>query len=168
MVERYVMSIDQGTTSTRCILFDHQGRLVSVAQREHQQHFPRPGWVEHDAVEIWHTLRRVVPQALSDAEVGPDEVAAIGIANQRETTVLWDRRTGTPLGRAIVWQDTRTAPLVEDLRSRPGDDFFLRRCGLSPSTYFSAPGSAGCSTTSTGCGSVPRTARCCSARWRAG
>ncbi|GFE14598.1 glycerol kinase [Streptomyces glebosus] len=139
MVERYVMSIDQGTTSTRCILFDHQGRLVSVAQREHQQHFPRPGWVEHDAVEIWHTLRRVVPQALSDAEVGPDEVAAIGIANQRETTVLWDRRTGTPLGRAIVWQDTRTAPLVEDLRSRPGDDFFLRRCGLSPSTYFSAP-----------------------------
>ncbi|TJZ45311.1 glycerol kinase GlpK [Streptomyces piniterrae] len=139
MVERYVMSIDQGTTSTRCILFDHQGRLVSVAQREHQQHFPRPGWVEHDAVEIWHTLQRVVPQALSDADIGPDEVAAVGIANQRETTVLWDRRTGTPLGRAIVWQDTRTAPLVEDLRRRPGDEFFLRRCCLPPSTYFSAP-----------------------------
>ncbi|MFI1155772.1 glycerol kinase GlpK [Streptomyces sioyaensis] len=139
MVERYVMSIDQGTTSTRCILFDHQGRLVSVAQREHQQHFPRPGWVEHDAVEIWHTLQRVVPHALSDADVRPEEVAAIGIANQRETTVLWDRRTGTPLGRAIVWQDTRTAPLVEELSSRPGEEFFLRRCGLPPSTYFSAP-----------------------------
>lgn len=168
MVERYVMSIDQGTTSTRCILFDHQGRLVSVAQREHQQHFPRPGWVEHDAVEIWHTLRRVVPQALSDAEVTPDEVAAIGIANQRETTVLWDRRTGTPLGRAIVWQDTRTAPLVEDLRSRPGTTS-SSGAAASPLPRTSPPhGSAGCSTTATGCGSAPRTARCCSARWRAG
>ncbi|MFF3148789.1 FGGY family carbohydrate kinase, partial [Streptomyces sp. NPDC057927] len=92
MVERYVMSIDQGTNSTRCILFDHHGRLVSVVQREHQQHFPKPGWVEHDAVEIWRNLRRIMPEALSDASVGAGEVAAIGIANQRETTVLWDRR----------------------------------------------------------------------------
>ncbi|MFF3457485.1 glycerol kinase GlpK [Streptomyces sp. NPDC002730] len=139
MVERYVMSIDQGTTSTRCILFDHRGRLVSVAQREHEQYFPRPGWVEHDAVEIWRNLRRVVPEALSGVGAAGGEVAALGIANQRETTVLWDRRTGTPLGRAIVWQDTRTAPLVEDLRNHPGDDFFLDRCCLPPSTYFSAP-----------------------------
>ncbi|WP_431961118.1 glycerol kinase GlpK [Actinacidiphila sp. bgisy160] len=139
MVERYVMSIDQGTTSTRCILFDHRGRLVSVAQREHQQHFPKPGWVEHDALEIWRNLERIVPQALSSAEIAADEVAAIGIANQRETTVLWDRSTGVPLGRAIVWQDTRTAPLVERLRKDPGDDFFLDRCCLPPSTYFSAP-----------------------------
>ncbi|MGP4002527.1 glycerol kinase GlpK [Streptomyces sp. 8N706] len=139
MVERYVMSIDQGTNSTRCILFDHGGRLVSVAQREHQQHFPRPGWVEHDAVEIWRNLQRVVPQALSGAGVGADEVAAVGIANQRETTVLWDRRTGTPLGRAIVWQDTRTSPFVEDLRSGTGDEFFLERCCLPLATYFSAP-----------------------------
>ncbi|MFG2948084.1 glycerol kinase GlpK [Streptomyces adustus] len=138
MVERYVMSIDQGTNSTRCILFDHHGRLVSVAQREHRQHFPRPGWVEHDVVEIWRNLLRVVPEALAAGEVGPDEVAAIGIANQRETTVLWERRTGAPLGRAIVWQDTRTASLVEELRIRPGDGFFLERCGLPPSTYFSA------------------------------
>ncbi|MEU5540130.1 glycerol kinase GlpK [Streptomyces sp. NPDC020362] len=138
MVERYVMSIDQGTNSTRCILFDHGGRLVSVAQREHQQHFPRPGWVEHDAVEIWQNLRRVIPEALSGANLAAEQVAAAGVANQRETTVLWDRRTGTPLGRAIVWQDTRTAPLVEDLRHRPGEDFFLERCGLPPSTYFSA------------------------------
>ncbi|MFI2347957.1 glycerol kinase GlpK [Streptomyces sp. NPDC019443] len=139
MVERYVMSIDQGTTSTRCILFDHRGRLVSVAQREHQQYFPRPGWVEHDALEIWRNLRRVVPEALSGVGAAGGEVSALGIANQRETTVLWDRRTGTPLGRAIVWQDTRTAPLVEDLRNHPGDDFFLDRCCLPPSTYFSAP-----------------------------
>ncbi|UFR06533.1 glycerol kinase GlpK [Streptomyces sp. Go40/10] len=138
MVERYVMSIDQGTNSTRCILFDHRGRLVSVAQKEHQQHFPRPGWVEHDAVEIWQNLRRVVPEALSDAGAGQEQVAAIGLANQRETTVLWDRRTGAPVGRAIVWQDTRTAPLVEELRVRPGEAFFLDRCALPPSTYFSA------------------------------
>ena len=102
MVERYVMSIDQGTTSTRCILFDHGGRLVSVAQREHQQFFPQPGWVEHDAVEIWRNLQRVVPEALANAQVTPDQIAAVGIANQRETTVLWDPRTGVPLGRAIV------------------------------------------------------------------
>ncbi|MEU0054491.1 glycerol kinase GlpK [Streptomyces sp. NPDC006309] len=138
MAERYVMSIDQGTNSTRCILFDHRGRLVSVAQREHQQHFPRPGWVEHDAVEIWQNLRRVVPEALSDAGVEAGQVAALGVANQRETTVLWDRRTGAPLCRAIVWQDTRTGPLVEDLRKHPGEAFFLDRCGVPPSTYFSA------------------------------
>ncbi|MFI8192382.1 glycerol kinase GlpK [Streptomyces sp. NPDC085946] len=138
MTERYVMSIDQGTNSTRCILFDHQGRLVSVAQREHQQHFPKPGWVEHDAVEIWRNLRRIVPEALSAVGVGAEQVAAVGLANQRETTVLWDRRTGAPLGRAIVWQDTRTAPMVEELRRDPGDAFFLARCSLPPSTYFSA------------------------------
>ncbi|MGW5283073.1 glycerol kinase GlpK [Streptomyces collinus] len=138
MAERHVMSIDQGTNSTRCILFDHRGRLVSVAQREHQQHFPRPGWVEHDAVEIWQNLRRVVPESLAAAGIAPEQVAAIGLANQRETTVLWDRRTGVPLGRAIVWQDIRTAPLVAELARRPGEDFFLDRCGLPPSTYFSA------------------------------
>jgi glycerol kinase len=139
MVERYVMSIDQGTLSTRCILFDHQGRLVSVAQREHEQYFTRPGWVEHDATEIWANVRRVVPRALDNAGVGAGQIAAIGIANQRETTVVWDRRTGVPVGKAITWQDTRTSALVERLRSSTGDDFFLDRCGLSPTTYFSAP-----------------------------
>ncbi|MGW0996923.1 glycerol kinase GlpK [Streptomyces sp. NPDC002523] len=138
MVERYVMSIDQGTNSTRCILFDHRGRLVTVAQREHQQHFPKPGWVEHDAVEIWNNIQRVVPEALSAGGIGADQVAAIGLANQRETTVLWDRHTGAPVGRAIVWQDTRTASLVEDLGRSPGAEFFVDRCGLAPSTYFSA------------------------------
>ena len=139
MVERYVISIDQGTMSTRCILFDHRGRLVSVAQKEHRQHFPKPGWVEHDAIEIWSNLQRVVPRALDNGGVSPDQVAAIGIANQRETTVLWDRRTGVPVGHAIVWQDTRTNALVEELRRETGDDFFIEHCGLSPTTYFSAP-----------------------------
>jgi glycerol kinase len=138
MAERYVMSIDQGTNSTRCILFDHRGRLVSVAQKEHRQHFPRPGWVEHDAMEIWHNLRQILPEALSDTGAGREQVIAVGLANQRETTVLWDRRTGAPVGRAIVWQDTRTASLVDELMQRPGEAFFLERCALPPSTYFSA------------------------------
>ncbi|MBI0294785.1 glycerol kinase GlpK [Streptomyces sp. PRKS01-29] len=140
MVERYVMSIDQGTMSTRCILFDHQGRLVSVGQREHEQYFAKPGWAEHDPTEIWSHLRRaVVPRALEGAGIRPEQIAAIGIANQRETTVVWDRRTGVPVGHAITWQDTRTSGYVEELRRTTGDDFFLERCGLSPTTYFSAP-----------------------------
>ncbi|OXM72527.1 MULTISPECIES: glycerol kinase GlpK [Amycolatopsis] len=133
------MAVDQGTTSTRCILFDARGRLVSVAQREHQQHFPRPGWVEHDATEIWRNLARIVPQALADAGIGAEQVAALGIANQRETTVLWDRHTGVPVGRAIVWQDTRTDGMVEALAREPGADRVRRLCGLPLATYFSAP-----------------------------
>ncbi|MGY6652200.1 glycerol kinase GlpK [Amycolatopsis sp. TRM77291] len=139
MVQRYVMSIDQGTTSTRCILFDARGRLVSVAQREHQQHFPRPGWVEHDATEIWRNVGRIVPQALADAGVEPAQVVGLGIANQRETTVLWDRHTGNPVGRAIVWQDTRTDAMLEQLAREPGADRVRRLCGLPLATYFSAP-----------------------------
>ncbi|WP_340685578.1 glycerol kinase GlpK [Amycolatopsis coloradensis] len=139
MVQRYVMSIDQGTTSTRCILFDARGRLVSVAQREHQQHFPRPGWVEHDATEIWRNVGRIVPQALADAGVEPAQVVGLGIANQRETTVLWDRHTGNPVGRAIVWQDTRTDSMLEQLAREPGADRVRRLCGLPLATYFSAP-----------------------------
>jgi glycerol kinase len=139
MVERYVMSVDQGTTSTRCILFDHGGRLVSVTQREHKQHFPRPGWVEHDAMEIWRNLERIAPEALTHAGVTPDQVAALGIANQRETTVLWDRHTGRPIGRAVVWQDTRTDALVDELAARPDADMIRERCGLPLATYFSAP-----------------------------
>ncbi|MBB6349620.1 glycerol kinase GlpK [Nonomuraea muscovyensis] len=139
MVMRYVMSIDQGTTSTRCIIFDQQGRLVSVTQREHRQHFPRPGWVEHDAMEIWRNLERIAPEALRQAGVGLEEIAAIGIANQRETTLLWDRRTGLPLRRAIVWQDTRTNALVDELAARPEASMVQKRCGLPLATYFSAP-----------------------------
>ncbi|GAA4609876.1 glycerol kinase GlpK [Actinoallomurus liliacearum] len=139
MVERYVMSVDQGTTSTRCILFDHGGRLVSVTQREHKQHFPRPGWVEHDAMEIWRNLERIAPEALVQAGVTSDQVAALGIANQRETSVLWDRHTGRPVGRAVVWQDTRTDALVGELNARPEADMIRERCGLPLANYFSAP-----------------------------
>ncbi|RVX40976.1 glycerol kinase [Nonomuraea polychroma] len=139
MATRYVMSIDQGTTSTRCIIFDRQGRLVSVTQREHRQHFPRPGWVEHDAVEIWRNLERIAPEALQQAGIGLEQITAIGIANQRETTLLWDRRTGVPLRRAIVWQDTRTNALVDELAARPESSMVQERCGLPLATYFSAP-----------------------------
>ncbi|GAB3897553.1 glycerol kinase GlpK [Microbispora bryophytorum] len=139
MTQRYVMSIDQGTTSTRCILFDQRGRLVSVTQREHKQHFPRPGWVEHDAVEIWRNLERIGPEALAQAGIGPGEVAAVGIANQRETAVLWDRRTGVPVAPAVVWQDTRTDTLVDELSRRPDAHVVRDRCGLPLATYFSAP-----------------------------
>jgi len=139
VVERYVMSIDQGTTSTRCILFDHRGRLVAVAQREHRQHFPKPGWVEHDPVEIWRNLERIAPEALAQAGATPDQVAAVGIANQRETTVLWDRLTGAPIGRAVVWQDTRTDALVEELSRAPDAALVTERSGLPLATYFSAP-----------------------------
>jgi glycerol kinase len=139
MVERYVMSVDQGTTSTRCILFDHAGRLVSVTQREHKQHFPKPGWVEHDAMEIWRNLERIAPEAVAQAGATPDQVAALGIANQRETTVLWDRHTGRPIGHAVVWQDTRTDRLVDELAAHPRAEIVLERCGLPLATYFSAP-----------------------------
>jgi glycerol kinase len=139
MTERYVMSVDQGTTSTRCILFDRHGRLVSVSQLEHRQYFPRPGWVEHDPVEIWRNLERVAPEALAQAGVRADQVVALGIANQRETTVLWDRRTGEPVGRAIVWQDTRTSDLVDKLAREPRAAIVPERCGLPLATYFSAP-----------------------------
>ncbi|KAB2344444.1 glycerol kinase GlpK [Actinomadura rudentiformis] len=139
MTERYVMAVDQGTTSTRCILFDHSGRLVSVTQREHKQHFPRPGWVEHDAMEIWRNVERIAPEAIAQAGATPDQVAAIGIANQRETTLLWDRHTGEPIGRAIVWQDTRTDALVEEMAAEPFAEEVHRRCGIPVATYFSAP-----------------------------
>ena len=138
-MERYVAAVDQGTTSTRCILFDQGGRLVSVAQAEHAQHYPRPGWVEHDAVEIWRNLTRIVPEAVEQAGVAPEQVVAIGIANQRETTLVWERDTGRPVGRAVVWQDTRTGDLVEELAGTHGSDRFRDRCGLPLAPYFAGP-----------------------------
>ncbi len=138
-MHRYVAAIDQGTTSTRCILFDQGGRLVAVAQEEHAQHYPKPGWVEHDAEEIWRNVGHVVAGALAQADIAPSQVAALGIANQRETTVLWDRVTGRPIGRAIVWQDTRTADLVRELAGDEGPDRFRDRCGLPLAPYFAGP-----------------------------
>jgi glycerol kinase len=139
MTERFVMAVDQGTTSTRCILFDHHGRLVAVTQREHKQLFARPGWVEHDAAEIWRNFEQIAPEAVAQAGLAPEQIAALGIANQRETTVLWDRHTGDPIGPALVWQDTRTDTLVDELSRRPDAGMVQERSGLPLATYFSAP-----------------------------
>jgi glycerol kinase len=136
---QFVMSIDQGTTSTRTILFDHAGQLVSVAQLEHHQYFPKPGWVEHDAAEIWRNLQRIILQVLNDVGATAADLAAVGIANQRETIVVWDRATGVPVRRAIVWQDTRTDHLVEALARLPLADEMVARSGLPLASYFSAP-----------------------------
>ncbi|MFW0790999.1 glycerol kinase GlpK [Gordonia sp. CPCC 205333] len=131
-------AIDQGTTSTRAMIFDHDGRVVSSEQIEHQQIFPRPGWVEHDAAEIWVNTRRVAASALASADLKGADLAACGITNQRETTLIWDRNTGKPVHNAIVWQDTRTAELCE--RFAAGDvDRYRQRTGLPLSTYFSGP-----------------------------
>jgi len=135
----YVASIDQGTTSTRMILFDRDGRIVAVEQREHAQIHPQAGWVEHDAAEIWRRTREAIGGALAAAAVEAGEVAAIGIANQRETTVLWDRASGEPVHNAIVWQDTRTAALVGELAGEDGPDRLREAVGLPLSTYFSGP-----------------------------
>ncbi|WP_017585017.1 glycerol kinase GlpK [Nocardiopsis ganjiahuensis] len=139
MSQQYVAAIDQGTTSSRCILFDRDGRIVSVDQREHRQIFPKPGWVEHDAQEIWTNVEAVVQESLQKSDITPDQIAAIGITNQRETTLLWDKETGKPVYNAIVWQDTRTDDIVRELGAEEGQDRFRARCGLPLATYFSGP-----------------------------
>ncbi|HYN97762.1 MAG TPA: glycerol kinase GlpK [Pilimelia sp.] len=139
MRHRYIAAIDQGTTSSRCIVFDAEGSIVALDQREHQQIFPRPGWVEHDAAEIWHNVQAVTRGALDRAGLSPSDLAAIGITNQRETTLLWDAATGEPVGNAIVWQDTRTDRLIAQLGGEYGQDRFRERSGLPLATYFAGP-----------------------------
>lgn len=134
-----IAAIDQGTTSTRCLLFDRDLQVVALAQSEHAQLCPRPGWVEHDPEEIAQKTELVVQQALQAAHLTASDVAAIGIANQRETTVVWDRHTGQPVAPAIVWQDTRTAALCAELAREGGRDRFRDRVGLPLATYFSGP-----------------------------
>ncbi|MCA2222130.1 glycerol kinase GlpK [Nonomuraea aurantiaca] len=133
----YVAAIDQGTTSSRCMVFDQDGRIVSVAQREHRQIFPRPGWVEHDAAEIWDAVQGVVAEAVTGSGIDFGQLVALGITNQRETTVLWDRHTGRPVANAIVWQDTRTDALVRSLAGH--EQLFRERAGLPLATYFAGP-----------------------------
>ncbi|MFI9253158.1 glycerol kinase GlpK [Streptomyces sp. NPDC053069] len=140
--EKYVAAIDQGTTSSRCIVFDHGGAIVAVDQREHRQIFPKPGWVEHDATEIWSKVQAVVAGALAKAGLRADQLRALGITNQRETTVLWDRATGKPVHNAIVWQDTRTAALCSELGGADGQDRFREPTGLPLASYFSGPKAA--------------------------
>ena len=139
MADKYVLAIDQGTTSSRAIVFDHSGQIVATGQKEHEQIFPRAGWVEHNPVEVWNNVRAVVAEALSSASVNHQEIAAVGITNQRETTVVWDKKTGEPVYNAIVWQDTRTAKIVEDLGGDEGQDKYKARVGLPLATYFCGP-----------------------------
>ena len=136
---RYILALDQGTTSTRCIVFDHAGAIVGADQREHEQIFPRPGWVEHDPAEIWRRTQEVIAGALAAAGATPADVAALGITNQRETTVLWDKRTGAAIHNALVWQDTRTAGIVRELAADGGQDRFRATVGLPLATYFAGP-----------------------------
>ena len=133
----YVGAIDQGTTSTRFIVFDRSGRIVSVAQKEHEQIYPKPGWVEHDAEEIWRRTEEVIGEAMAAAGLSRTDLAAIGITNQRETTVVWNRKTGKPVHNAIVWQDTRVAPTVAEYAAHGGQDRYRARTGLPLATYFS-------------------------------
>jgi len=136
---KYIAAIDQGTTSTRCILFDKNGRVVSTAQKEHRQIFPQPGWVEHDPLEIWQNTQEVIKKALVLAEVKKGDIAAIGITNQRETTLVWNKETGQPFYNAIVWQDTRTKTICDRLSENDGLDRFREKVGLPLTTYFSGP-----------------------------
>lgn len=134
----YVLSLDQGTTSSRAIIFDVDGHILDSSQREHQQIFPEAGWVEHDPMEIWLNAREVMGEALSRAQITRHDIAAIGITNQRETTIVWNRKTGKPVYNALVWQDTRTQDIVDRLEAKKGSAFFRAKCGLPLATYFSA------------------------------
>src|ERR671914_831196 len=135
----YAAALDQGTTSTRCMVFDHGGQVVSVAQKEHEQIYPKPGWVEHDAKEIWARTGEVIEEAMQSAGAGAGDIAGVGITNQRETSLVWDRTTGEPVHNAIVWQDTRTDRLVDEFSRDGGQARFQEKVGLPLATYFSGP-----------------------------
>ncbi len=136
---KYIAAIDQGTTSTRFVVFDHTGRVVTFDQKEHRQIYPQPGWVEHDPLEIRQSTRDVIRGALALGNIAPRDIAAVGVTNQRETTVVWDKATGNPIHNAIVWQDTRTADICNQLAKEGGQDRFRERTGLPLATYFSGP-----------------------------
>jgi glycerol kinase len=139
MMAKYVAAIDQGTTSTRFMVFDHAGEVVAVDQKEHKQIYPQPGWVEHDALEVWDRTQEVIRGALKKADLSAGDLAAVGITNQRETTVVWERASGKPVQNAIVWQDTRTDGICNRHASRGGQDRFRGKTGLPLATYFSGP-----------------------------
>ena len=136
-MQQYIMSLDQGTTSSRCIIFDRQGNIRSSAQKEFRQIFPRPGWVEHDAVEIWRTTLEVAKNAMKKLGAETADIAAIGITNQRETTVLWDKETGEPVCNAIVWQCRRTSHIIDRLVAEGHSEMIRSKTGLVPDAYFS-------------------------------
>ena len=137
MTKKYVLALDQGTTSSRAILFDGEANIVSVAQKEFTQIFPKPGWVEHNAEEIWSTQIGVVGEAVAKAGIDPSEIAAVGITNQRETTVVWDKNTGKPVYNAIVWQSRQTMDICNDLKAKGLEEMFRHKTGLVVDAYFS-------------------------------
>ncbi len=139
MAKKYVGAVDQGTTSTRFMIFDHSGQVVGIHQLEHEQIYPKPGWVEHNPMEIWERTQQVIKGALEKANIDPSELAAIGVTNQRETTIVWDKNTGKPYYNAIVWQDTRTKEICDELAKDGGQDRFRAKVGLPLATYFSGP-----------------------------
>ncbi|PLR96770.1 glycerol kinase GlpK [Bacillus sp. T33-2] len=136
-MEKYILSLDQGTTSSRAILFNKKGEIVHVAQKEFTQHFPKPGWVEHNANEIWGSILAVIAGVLSESEVKPEQIAGIGITNQRETTVVWDKETGHPIYNAIVWQSRQTSGICDELKEKGHNDLFREKTGLLIDAYFS-------------------------------
>ncbi len=136
---KYSVAIDQGTTSTRFMIFDHSGQVVGIDQKEHEQIYPKPGWVEHNPMEIWKRVEEVVKGGLDKSHVDPKEITAVGITNQRETTVVWEKATGKPVYNAIVWQDTRTDQIINEFGKQGGQDRFRDKVGLPLATYFSGP-----------------------------
>jgi glycerol kinase len=136
---KYAAAVDQGTTSTRFMIFDHKGQVIGLDQKEHEQIYPKPGWVEHDPMEIWTRTQEVISGGLKKHNVDPKDIAAVGVTNQRETTVVWEKATGKPVYNAIVWQDTRTADICNDLAKNGGQDRFRAKVGLPLATYFSGP-----------------------------
>ena len=136
---KYVGAVDQGTTSTRFMIFDHAGKVIAVDQKEHEQIYPKPGWVEHNPMEIWERTKDVIAGALAKANLTAEDLAAVGVTNQRETTVVWDKATGEPVYNAIVWQDTRTDTICNKLAKDGGQNRFRRKVGLPLATYFSGP-----------------------------
>src|SRR5258706_2381175 len=137
-MESYILSLDQGTTSSRSILFDHQGNIANVSQREFRQIYPQPGWVEHDAEEIWTTQAGTIAEVIAKAGITLKQIAGIGITNQRETTVVWDRTNGKPIYNAIVWQDRRTSHYCDELKIAGKADLIRAKTGLIIDSYFSA------------------------------
>lgn len=161
---QHVLAIDQGTTSTRAIVFDAAGAIVSTAQREHEQILPRAGWVEHDPVEIWTGTEWVIAASLARAGVPASDIAAVGVTNQRETAIVWDRRTGRPINNALVWQDTRTQSRIDELARDGGPQRFAEITGLPLATYFSASKIAWILDHVSGAREAAAAGSCCSAR----
>ncbi len=167
-MQKYIMALDQGTTSSRCILFDKAGNVCSMSQKEFTQIYPKPGWVEHNPMEIWSSQLAVAMESMAILGAGADEIGAIGITNQRETTVLWDKNTGEPVYNAVVWQCRRTSDMIEELKKDGFDRKIREKTGLIPDAYFSASKIAWILENVPGVRARAEAVSCCSVRWTAG